>query len=141
MPVPAKNIYHDAVLHALTADGWTITHDPLTISYGGRDLFVDLGAERPVVGAEKGERRIAVEIQSFLNPSPVRDLQEAVGQFDVYRAVLEEIEPDRALYLAVPVRAYETLLAERFGQLIIDRLRLRLLVFDNRQQRVLQWIS
>jgi hypothetical protein len=26
--VPAKNIYHDAVVDALTADGWTITHDP-----------------------------------------------------------------------------------------------------------------
>lgn len=139
--MPAKNIYHDAILHALTADGWTITHDPLTISYGGRDLFVDLGAERPIVGAEKGERRIAVEIQSFLNPSPVRDLQEAVGQFGVYRAVLAEIEPDRSLYLAVPHRVYETILSERFGQLIIDRLRLQILVFDNRQKKVIQWIS
>lgn len=139
--MPAKNIYHDAVLRALTADGWTITHDPLTISYGGRDLFVDLGAERPIVGAEKGERRIAVEIQSFLNPSPVRDLQEAVGQFGVYRAVLAEIEPDRLLYLAVPDRVYETILAERFGQLIIDRLRLQILVFDKQQEKVIQWIS
>ena len=49
--MPAKNIYHDVVLHALLADGWTITHDPLTISYGGRDLFVDLGAERPAVSS------------------------------------------------------------------------------------------
>ena len=139
--MPAKNIYHDVVLHALLADGWTITHDPLTISYGGRDLFVDLGAERPVVAAEKGERKIAVEIQSFLNPSPVRDLEEAVGQFEIYRTVLAEAEPERSLYLAVPNRVYETFLVERFGQLIIDRLRLRILVFDNRQERLLQWIN
>jgi hypothetical protein len=39
--VPAKNIYHDTVIQALTADGWTITDDPLRVSYGGRDLFFD----------------------------------------------------------------------------------------------------
>src|SRR5437868_9797274 len=85
--VSAKNLYHNAVVHALTADGWTITHDPLTLSYGGKDLFVDLGAERIAIAAEKSGRRIAVEVQSFLSPSPVRDLQEAVGQFAVYRAI------------------------------------------------------
>lgn len=86
--MPAKNIYHDIVIRALIADGWTITDDPLTMTYGGRDLFVDLGAERLAIGAEKGEQRIAVEIQSFLNRSAVRDLQEAVGQVEVYRIVL-----------------------------------------------------
>ena len=37
------DIYHDAVRHALEKDGWTITHDPLTVSVGGRDVYVDLG--------------------------------------------------------------------------------------------------
>ena len=69
-PMPAKNIYHDVVIHALTDEGWTITHDPLTISYGGKDLFVDLGAERSTIAAEEAGQRIAVEIQSLLCPSP-----------------------------------------------------------------------
>jgi hypothetical protein len=51
--VPARNIYHDAVVHAVTADGWTVTDDPLALTYGGKDLFVDLGAERVAIGAEK----------------------------------------------------------------------------------------
>jgi hypothetical protein len=139
--VSAKNIYHDAVVHALIADGWTITDDPLTLSFGGRDLYVDLGAERPTIGAEKGEQRIAVEVQSFLNPSPVRDLQEAVGQYDIYRAILVENGSDRLLYLAVPLRVYEGLLTERFGQLIVRRLDLRVLVFDHQKERVVQWIN
>lgn len=139
--MPAKNVYHDAVARALVADGWTITHDPLTLSYGGKDLFVDLGAERMALAAEKEGRRIAVEIQSFLNPSPVRDLQEAVGQYGVYRAVLEETEPDRLPYLAVSRRVYEGILSERFGQLIVARLQLRLLIFDEVQERVVQWIE
>jgi hypothetical protein len=55
----AKNFYHDAVGQALTADGWTITGDPLRVSYGGRDLFVDLGAERLTLAAEKAGKKIA----------------------------------------------------------------------------------
>ena len=137
----AKNIYHDAVVHALIADGWTITDDPLRISFGSRDLYIDLGAERTTIGAERGEQRIAVEVQSFLNPSPVRDLQEAVGQYDIYRAILVENGSDRLLYLAVPLRVYEGLLTERFGQLIIRRLDLRVLVFDHQKERVVQWIN
>ena len=137
----AKNIYHDVVVHALIADGWTITDDPLRISFGNRDLYVDLGAERTTIGAEKGEQRIAVEVQSFLNPSPVRDLQEAVGQYGIYRAILAENRSDRLLYLAVPLRVYEGLFAERFGQLIVRRLDLRVLVFDHQKGSVVQWIN
>ena len=70
-----------------------------------------------------------------------RDLEEAVGQYDIYRAILAETEPERLLYLAVPRRVYETLITERFGQLIVTRLQLRLLVFDEREERVLQWIG
>jgi hypothetical protein len=134
-------VYHDTVIAALTADGWTVTHNPLRISFGGRDLFVDLGAERQTIAAEKCGQRIAVEVQSFLSPSPVRDLEEAVGQFEVYRAILAEIEPERILYMAVPGRVHRGLLADTFGQFIITRLRLRLLVFDENQAKVVQWTS
>jgi hypothetical protein len=139
--MPARNVYHDAVVRALVAEGWTITHDPLTISFGGKDVFVDLGAERVTLGAEKSGQKIAVEIQSFLSPSPVRDLEEAVGQYEIYRLILQETEPDRELFLAAPRRIHEGLLSEKFGQLIISRLRLRLLIFDEEQQRGLQWIK
>ena len=29
--MPARNIYHDAVIRALAADGWVVTDDPLDI--------------------------------------------------------------------------------------------------------------
>ena len=139
--MPAKDTYHDAVSRALTKDGWTITDDPLTLSFGGRDLFVDLGAERLTIAAERPGERIAVEIHSFLNLSPVRDLQEAVGQYDIYRAVLAQVDPDRVLYLALPRRISEGLIGEQFGQLIVSSLRLRLLVFDEKQEKVVKWIN
>ena len=135
--MPARNIYHDTVVKALQADGWTITHDPLRIGYGGQDMYVDLGADRPTIGAERGKERIAVEIQSFLSPSRVRDLQEAIGQYEVYRLVLAEQEPDRQLFMAVPNEFYDQFLTERFGQFIISQLKVKLVVFE--EERILQW--
>jgi hypothetical protein len=32
--VPAKDVYHNAVRNALLKDGWTIPHDPYTLSFG-----------------------------------------------------------------------------------------------------------
>ncbi|MEH2137433.1 element excision factor XisH family protein [Nostoc sp.] len=137
--MPAKDLYHDTVVQALIKDGWEITDDPLLLSYGGRELYIDLGIEKRAIAAQKDDQKIAVEIKSFLKPSPVRDLEEAVGQYGVYQSILTEIAPERILYLAVPRRSYETIFSEKLGQLIIKRLQVKLLVFDEEQMRIVQW--
>ncbi len=76
----AKDIYHGTVRIALEKDGWTITVDPLTLRIGGRSAFVDLGAEK-LFAAEKEGKRIAVEVKSFISPSPIKDLEQALGQY------------------------------------------------------------
>ncbi len=43
--MPATDIYHNSVRNALIKDGWTITHDPYTLTFGLRNVFVDLGAQ------------------------------------------------------------------------------------------------
>lgn len=74
-----KNLHHDAVVEALKKDGWTVTHDPLVIGYFSRDVLIDIGADRDTLSAEKGNQKIAVEVKTFGNPSPVTDLQKAMG--------------------------------------------------------------
>lgn len=44
----ARDVFHNAVKTALIKDGWTITHDPLTLFFGGVDLYIDLGAEKVI---------------------------------------------------------------------------------------------
>ncbi|MBR8840991.1 MAG: fatty-acid oxidation protein subunit alpha [Stigonema ocellatum SAG 48.90 = DSM 106950] len=61
--MPAKDFYHDTVVQALINDGWEINDDPLLFSYGGRELYVDLGAERTAIAAQKANLKIAVEIK------------------------------------------------------------------------------
>jgi hypothetical protein len=77
MPAPDK--IHDAVRNALIKDGWIITDDPFMIEFEDVQLYADLAAER-TVAAQRGERRIVVEIKSFLGPSYYRDWELAVGR-------------------------------------------------------------
>jgi hypothetical protein len=136
--MPARDLYHDVVKSALIADGWTITHDPLVLQWGSKDLFVDLGAER-LLAADKGDQKIAVEVKSFSGPSEIDDLEKALGQFILYHDILEEREPDRRLYLAVPKEIHNDLFQEPVGQLLLKRERVRLLVFDSQAEVIVQW--
>ena len=80
----ARDHDHHVVVNALVADGWAITNDPLSLSFGGRDLYVDLGAEDVTVGAVREGCQIAVEIKSFLSTSVLSDLERALGQHSLY---------------------------------------------------------
>jgi len=135
--MPAKDTYHGALRNALIKDGWTITNDPFRLVWGERDFYVDLGAER-IVAAEKAGRRIAVEVKSFLGASQIHDLELALGQFLLYRSILEEQEPDRVLFLAIPDEAAE-ILDEPVGQLLITKHLIQAMVFDPQKEEILRW--
>lgn len=138
----ARDLYHDAVVEALKKDGWLITHDPLVIGYFSRDILIDIGANRDTFSAEKEGQKIAVEVKTFGNPSPVTDLQKAMGQYDMYELVLAEFDPTRIIYLAVSQNIYEKgIFSERLGQLVVDKRKLRLLIFNIEQATVVQWIN
>ena len=138
--MPQRDIYHDAVKHALIKDGWEITADPLILQFGGRNLYVDLEAESPIA-AEKDGHKIAVEIKSFSNPSEVNDLEKAVGQYVMYRELIARKESERLLYLAISTETYEGIFTEPLGQLMIETQHLKLLIFDEIQEVVEQWID
>ena len=99
---------------ALEKDGWTITHDPYFMWIGRRKGYIDLGAERTIIAAERGSERIAVEIKSFTGPSDLDQFEDALGQFLICLVVLKEKEPDRLLILAVPLDFYERFLMMQF---------------------------
>ena len=138
--MPRKDLYHDAVVAALEREGWTITDDPLRLAYGGRNLYVDLGAEN-LLAAVRGGRRIAVEIKSFVSDSDLADLENALGQYVLYRDVLARVEPERVLYLAIPRFAHESTFKDQFGQMVVEQQRLRLIIFEVDQEEPLQWIG
>lgn len=136
--MPAKNIFHNVVRAALIKEGWTITHDPLPLAIGEKNLFIDLGAER-LLAAERAGNRIAVEIKSFVGSSELHDLEEALGQFLLYRAILEDFDAERELYLAVEHEVFCDLFESEIGLLVRDKFQLKLLSFDAEQGKIVQW--
>jgi hypothetical protein len=135
----AKDLFHEAVRRALEKEQWIITDDPLKIEIGGTKLEIDLGAEQ-ILAAEKAGERIAVEIKTFLGDSPVADYHAALGQFLNYRLALELSEPDRILYLAVPVVVHQAFFQREFAQLSVERYQIKRLVYNPIQEVIVQWI-
>ncbi len=64
------------------------------IAYGERFLFVDLGAESGLIGAEQGGDRIAIEIKELRGRSVIAELEQAIGQYVLYQLLLAQVDPD-----------------------------------------------
>ena len=91
----ARDIFHNAVKIALQKDGWTITHDPLTVDLADEQLQIDLGAER-LIAAQRDKEEIAVEVK------------------------IKVEQPARKLYLGVSLEIYESFFGRQLPQLSLD---------------------
>lgn len=138
--MPAKDVYHNAVKTALVKDGWTITADPYTIKFEELQLFADLGAGRTVI-AQRNQQEIIVEVKSFIGRSLIHDLQNALGQYIIYRTLLSVTNPTYKLYLAISQEIYENFFSQVAIQFIIQHNQVALLVVNIDAEEVIQWIS
>jgi len=138
--VPRLDAYHEVVRRALINDGWTITDDPFVIEYEDVQLKADLGAEK-TVAAEKSGRKIVVEVKVFGGLSFFNDLHKATGQYCNYRALLQETNPEREIWLAVSTWIYESYFQRPSTRKIIGAQQIGLLVFDADLEEVTQWIK
>ena len=136
--MPAKDLFHNTVRTALEKDGWVITDEDLFIQVEDVDFYIDLAAER-ILAAEKTGQKIAVEVKSFLGASDVTEFHLALGQCLNYRSALRLIEPERTLYLAVPVDVYDEFFSRRFIQRVIAEHQLKLLIFNPEREEIVIW--
>jgi hypothetical protein len=140
--MPARDSIHHLIKAAIVNDGWQITSDPYVISYGERFLFVDLGAIQSsrVIGAQREGKSIAIEIKQFRGQSAIADLEQAIGQYMLYKLLLSQVDPDRDLYLAIPETAYDSIFSEPVGELVIRELPLKLIVINLLTGEIVRWI-
>ncbi len=137
----ARDKFHRAVRLGLEKEGWEITHDPLRLEFGEDDrVEVDLGAQQ-ILGAQRIGEKIAVEIKSFLSDSALLDFHLALGQFLNYRLVLNAVEPDRTLYLAVPTSAYEAFFVRDLPRAAVQTYQVKLIVYEPKAEVIEQWIA
>lgn len=137
----ARDFFHQAVKTALIKDTWEITHDPLSISFGGVDMSIDLGADK-LIGAKKANQKIAVEIKSFLaKSSAISEFHTALGQFINYRAALRKEDIERTLYLAVPIITYNSFFQLEFPQLMVEENKIKFIIYDPEDEVIVEWKS
>jgi hypothetical protein len=137
--MPAKDIYHDEVKNALIKEGWTITADPYFIKYEDAELYADLAAEKPIAAERQGQK-IVVEIKSFLGKSLMYDFHSALGQYIVYRNLIQLTEPEYTLYLAIDDVVYYKFFQRKSVQAVINQNQLLLIVVNTDKEEIQQWI-
>lgn len=137
----AKDKIHDAVKNALIKAGWTITDDPLSLTFAeDATVFVDLGAER-LIAAEQGSTKIAVEVKTFIGASAIRDMELALGQYIMYRGFLRELEPDRKLYVAINLQTYQSVFQRPSIRFLRTESQMSLLIVDVMSEETVEWIN
>ncbi len=134
-----RDTSHETVRRSLERDGWTITHDPYLIRLGDLPMGIDLGAEK-LIAADRDNRRIAVEVKSFVGTSDLSTFHTALGQYLNYQFALDEEEPERSLYRAVPTETWESFFARPAIRQVCARFGIKILVFSV-DAEIVSWIE
>lgn len=136
--MPQRDVYHEPVKQALIKDGWTITHDPYVLEFGEERVFIDLAAER-IIAAERAGTRIAVEIKTFAGPSVIADVEQALGQYLLYRAWMSEVDAQRQIYLAISNETAASVFARPAIAFLVQQYKLQLVIINIYEYEVQEW--
>jgi hypothetical protein len=137
----AKDTIHDAVKNALDKDGWAITAEFLQIEYEELEIYADLVAEREPIVAEKDGEKIIVEVKTFAGRSFIREMQQALGQYELYFDVITLAGLKYELYLAISLVVYKTFFLRKGTQEVVQRRKIKLLVVDVDREEIVQWVK
>ncbi|MDZ8068503.1 MAG: XisH family protein [Nostoc sp. DedQUE08] len=138
--MPAKDIYHNAVKNALIKDGWIIIADPYFLQYEDAELYADLFVEKALLAEQEG-RKIVVEIKSFISPSPMRDFENALGQYILYRDILQLASKNYKIYLAIRDTVFDTFFQRKSIQTVVKLQQIEIIVFNNEREEITLWIN
>lgn len=90
---------HEQVANALRNDGWNVDKTPFGVSTIQRRALIDIRAIRGTNGHT--EQILLVEVKCFAQPkSWTNELYTAIGQYLVYRAMLQDVN------IIIPLRTF-----------------------------------
>ncbi|HAO09773.1 MAG TPA: XisH protein [Planktothrix sp. UBA8407] len=139
--MPAKDIYHEAVKNALIKEGWTITADPYPLEYEDVELYPDLAVEK-VISEEQTQRKIIIEIKSFISSSLIKDFELALGQYILYRDLIQLAQDEyQEIYLAIKDEIYDTFFQRKSIKAVVKLNQVALLVINTDKEEIVQWIN
>lgn len=76
----------------------------------------------------------------FNTPSPITELEKAIGQYGIYRTFLKQSNPSQQIYLAIAQDVYQDFFKQPAIETIMDDHQISLLVFEPHNEEVVLWI-
>jgi hypothetical protein len=132
--MPAQDGCQQSIAHAMAKAGWIVHTKPYAIHIAGRrnPLLIDLQATKEGVS-------ILLEVKCF-QEDVLNELYVAIGQYMTYRSLLNRLSIHKALYLAIPLKAYQSIF-QSIGKSVVNEAQMKLLIVDLEQEEVIQWIN
>jgi hypothetical protein len=136
--VPAIDQCQQQVVRALEKDGWTLAASPETVSNIYRTVFVDMKLTRGVNGTR--EVIMLVEVKCFPDPkNTTPDLYASIGQYLIYRAMLEVDGKFNNIFLTIPESIFEVNFDPIVMKVILEN-EIRIIVIDLENEVIVKWI-
>ncbi len=135
--MPAFDSCHPQVVRALEKDGWTISSDQFLIRIDrSHRVYIDIEAQRV-----DSSSIMVVEVKCFQDiESETSDLYSAIGQYLIYRNLLERKNLDIPLYLAIPIEAYLGVFNRMAFPMIVQN-HVKMIVVDLEHEVIDQWLN
>lgn len=65
-----------------------------------------------------------------------------MGQYILYNDILQRTEPERELYLGIPIEVFEELFeGDKFADILLENHRLKLIISNPKIEEVVKWIT
>ena len=137
--MPNKDLHHDIVVRALQKAGWEIIKEQNYFSVGdspetARRLYIDIKAKHITQAIV-----ILIEVKD-LDSSPVHELMEMIGQYIVYQAALDLIGDKTPLYVAIPEKAYQIIIAHPLVKKSLKDIVIPMFTYDPEKEELIRWI-
>jgi hypothetical protein len=135
--MPAFDSCHPQIVRALEKEGWDISLDQFLIRIDrNHRVYIDIEAHHA-----ESETIMMVEIKCFQDiESETTDLYTAIGQYLIYRNLLERNAIRIPLYLAVPLEAYSGVFS-RMAFPMISQNHVKMIVVDLEHEVINQWLN
>jgi hypothetical protein len=69
------------------------------------------------------------------------DLEQALGQYLIYRSWLRRTNAERTLYVAINDVAYKALFLDISGRVLIEDYQIKMIVVDAASREIIEWIN
>jgi hypothetical protein len=137
--MPIRDVCHQQVMNALQKASWIVDESQVFLRADGLTFYVDIQAQHTNGSVQ---RIIVVEVKCFSDERSDQDeLYRAIGQYLIYRSVLQIRAPQIPLYLAIPSLVYNRLFRKTVVQNVVENNQIKVVVVNLELEEIIQWVD